>query len=100
MILVITMFETDRFGKRKEVVSHGVDEITGLNVCLPCEHPTDLGAWYCEDRHEWVLPSPERPLQAPAPRPLQAPAPRPLETSMEILGVAVDQLIETLQSLK
>lgn len=92
MILVITMFETDRFGKRKEVVSHGVDDITGLNVCLPCEHPTYLGAWYCEDRHEWVLPSPKRPLQAPAYR--------PLEVSMEILGVAVDQLIETLQSLK
>lgn len=92
MILVITMFETDRFGKRKEVVSHGVNEITGLNVCLPCEHPTDLGAWYCEDRREWVLPDPKFKLEAPAPR--------PLETSMEILGVAVDQLIETLQSLK
>lgn len=90
MILVITMFETNKAGKRVEVVSHGVDEITGLNICLPCEHPTDLGAWYCEERREWVLPSPERKLQTPAPR--------PLEVSMEILGVAIDQLIATLQS--
>jgi hypothetical protein len=37
------------------VVSHGVDEDTFENVCLPCEHPKNLGAKFDQNIGEWVL---------------------------------------------
>ncbi len=42
-------------GKTEFVVSHGVDEDSGRNVCLPCEPPHLLGARFERDHGEWVL---------------------------------------------
>ncbi len=42
-------------GKTEFVVSHGVNEETGRNVILPCEHPAMLGAKFDTQLQEWVL---------------------------------------------
>jgi hypothetical protein len=56
MITVITMYEENpETGKEELVVSHGVEEL-GRNVCLPSEHPSQIGAVYDERLMEYVLP--------------------------------------------
>lgn len=56
MLILITMFEKDpKTHKENLVVSHGIDERTGKNVCLPGEHPAKLGGVYSEDLREWVI---------------------------------------------
>ena len=60
MIICITgWFDSyDKYGKtgKKEfVVSHGVDPVTGRDVCLPSEHPKHLGCVWSEDYMEYVL---------------------------------------------
>lgn len=42
-------------GKKEFTVSHGIDEETARNICLPCEHPKVLGAIYDNDLREWVI---------------------------------------------
>lgn len=56
MLILITMFEKDpKTHQENLVVSHGIDERTGKNVCLPGEHPSKLGGVYSEDLREWVI---------------------------------------------
>lgn len=55
LILVTIMEEDEKTGKMSLVVSHGVDEHTGKNVCLPGEHPSVLGGTYNEELREWVI---------------------------------------------
>jgi hypothetical protein len=64
MITLVTMYEEDpATGKKMLLVSHGIDERTGRNVCLPGEHPKDLGGVYDDDLMEWVLR--EEPVRPP-----------------------------------
>lgn len=42
-------------GKTEFTASHGVDLKTGTNVCLPCEHPSKLGAKYDYEMGEWII---------------------------------------------
>ncbi len=56
MLILITMWEENPKTKKASlVVSHGVDERTGKNVCLPGEHPSVLGGTYSEELREWVI---------------------------------------------
>lgn len=59
MIVLITgMFDVRRPGqppKKEFMVSHGVDYETLENICLPNEHPRELGAEYSKSLGEWVL---------------------------------------------
>lgn len=59
IILVTGFFSVfDSYGTeidKEFVVSHGVDEETGRNVVVQCEHPTRLGAKFDTDLQEWVL---------------------------------------------
>lgn len=56
MLILVTMMEEDKkTGKPVLVVSHGIDEATGRNVCLPGEHPSVLGGVYSEELREWVI---------------------------------------------
>ena len=57
MIIVIASMETnERTGQKEMVASHGIDERTGERHVLPPEHPTKLGARFCAQRGEWLLP--------------------------------------------
>lgn len=55
MITLITVLEKNpKTGVEELVVSHGVDEI-GRNICLPGDHPRDMGGVYSDELREWVL---------------------------------------------
>ena len=42
--------------EKELLVSHGIDDRTGRNVCLPCDHPIVLGAKFDTTLQKWVLP--------------------------------------------
>lgn len=42
-------------GKKKFVVSHGVDSETFKHICLPCIPPLELGGVYDHKLDEWVI---------------------------------------------
>lgn len=58
-VMIITTLEDDKkTGRKRLVSSNGVRMDTGNNVTLPCEHPADLGAVYDESLREWMLSAP------------------------------------------
>lgn len=72
MLILITMMERNEATQKESlVVSHGVDERTGKNVCLPGEHPSALGGVYCNEMREWVIYD-YTPEQAEQPQPAPA----------------------------
>ena len=61
MIILITgmfdMYENNiPTGKKEFLVSHGVDEETMENICLPCVPPNQLeGSYFDDEIGEWCL---------------------------------------------
>lgn len=53
MIILITEWDAKR---KQEVVSHGVDEDTGLNVVLPWMPPSYFEAIFSEVMGHWIIP--------------------------------------------
>lgn len=57
MIIVITVKERNsKTGREEVIVSHGIDEVSGRTVILPCERPEVLGAVWNASLGEYVLP--------------------------------------------
>ena len=55
-IIIITCQERNkRTGYMETIVSHGIDEDTGKNICLPSDPPANLGAKYDATYGAWII---------------------------------------------
>lgn len=55
IIVICSTIENEKTGKLELVADYGVDDITGRRICLPWEHPRNLGAFYHTELNEWVI---------------------------------------------
>ena len=65
ILITCIVDELDRYmrstGKKRLVVSNGIDEDTGRSVTVPCDPPYHFpGAYFDRDLHEWVIEEKER----------------------------------------